>query len=63
MDLFIFITVIVGMSFIFLYFVIKYDLKRKELELEEKRIDLEKRKLELSKEVQEKNKTIKSPPS
>ncbi|MGR9049518.1 hypothetical protein ACQ4XT_12915 [Halobacillus faecis] len=53
MDLFLFISVIVGMTFIFLYFVIRYDLKKKNLELEEKKLELEKKKLDLEKKYQE----------
>ncbi|GEN52226.1 hypothetical protein [Halobacillus faecis] len=53
MDLFLFISVIVGMTFIFLYFVIRYDLKKKTLEFEEKKLELEEKKLELQKQQQE----------
>ncbi|MDX8342212.1 hypothetical protein [Rossellomorea sp. YZS02] len=53
MDLFFFISVIVGMTFIFLYFVIRYDLKKKNVELEQSKVELEKMKLELSKERKE----------
>lgn len=53
MDLFFFISVIVGMTFIFLYFVIRYDLKKKKVELEQNKLELEKMKLQLSKERQE----------
>ncbi len=53
MDLFFFISVIVGMTFIFLYFVIRYDLNKKKVELEQSKVELEKMKLQLSKERQE----------
>ncbi|KMM37207.1 hypothetical protein [Guptibacillus hwajinpoensis] len=53
MTLFFFISVIVGMTYIFLYFVLNFDLKKKKLEIEEKKLDLEKRKLELNEESQE----------
>ena len=53
MDLFLFISVIVGMTFIFLYFVMNFDLKKKRLEVEEKKLELEKRKLELKEEAEE----------
>lgn len=53
MNLFFFITVIVGLTFIFLYFVLRFDLKKKQLEVEEKRLDLEKRKLELNEDCQD----------
>ena len=53
MDLFFFISVIVGMTFIFLYFVIRYDLKKKQVELEQNKLELEKMKLQLSTERQE----------
>ncbi|WLR46403.1 hypothetical protein LC065_12525 [Halobacillus litoralis] len=53
MDLFLFISVIVGMTFIFLYFVIHFDLKKKKLDLEEKKLELEEKKIELQKENQE----------
>lgn len=53
MDLFLFITVIVALTFIFLYFVIRYDLQKKKLEVEEKRLDLEKQKLELDRKSEE----------
>ncbi|SFG31892.1 hypothetical protein SAMN05216353_13424 [Halobacillus alkaliphilus] len=52
MNLFFFITVIVGLTFIFLYFVLRFDLKKKQLEVEEKRLDLEKRTFELSEDDQ-----------
>ncbi|WP_226673399.1 hypothetical protein [Rossellomorea aquimaris] len=52
MDLFFFISVIVGMTFIFLYFVIRYDLKKKNVELEQSKVELEKMKLQLNKERQ-----------
>ncbi|RLQ91169.1 hypothetical protein [Falsibacillus albus] len=53
MDLFLFLSVIVGMTFIFLYFVINYDLKKRKLELEDKKLELEMKKLQLNKESQE----------
>ena len=53
MDLFLFISIIVGMTFIFLYFVLNFDLKKKKLEIEEKQLELEKRKLELKEEAEE----------
>ncbi|WP_165997607.1 hypothetical protein [Bacillus sp. Cs-700] len=53
MDLFLFISVIVGITFIFLYFVMNFDLKKKKLEVEEKKLELEKRKLEINEEPQE----------
>ncbi|MCA0991909.1 hypothetical protein [Pseudalkalibacillus hwajinpoensis] len=53
MDLFLFISVIVGMTFIFLYFVMNFDLKKKKLEVEEKKLELEKRRLELKEEGEE----------
>ncbi|MGB8000831.1 MAG: hypothetical protein WCF60_12175 [Anaerobacillus sp.] len=56
MDLFLFISVIVGMTFIFLYFVMNFDLKKKKLEVEEKKLELEKRKLELKEEAEEQGK-------
>ena len=56
MNLFFFISVIVALTFIFLYFVLQFDLKKKQLELEEKKLDLEKRKLELDKDGQEEEK-------
>jgi hypothetical protein len=52
-DLFLFISVIVGMTFIFLYFVMNFDLKKKKLEVEEKKLELEKRRLELKEEAEE----------
>ncbi|MFD1020964.1 hypothetical protein [Thalassobacillus hwangdonensis] len=56
MDLFLFISVIVALTFIFLYFVIKYDFNKKKLELEEKKLELEKKKFEFHKQVQEEDK-------
>ncbi|MBA2175982.1 hypothetical protein H0266_13885 [Halobacillus locisalis] len=53
MDLFLFISFIVALTFIFLYFVMRYDFKKKALEVEEKKLDLEKRKLELKEEHQD----------
>lgn len=53
MDLFLFISVIVGLTFIFLYFVLNFDLKKKQLVLEEKKLELEKNKLELHKVCKE----------
>ncbi|WP_273832342.1 hypothetical protein [Guptibacillus sedimenti] len=53
MDLFLFISVIVGMTFIFLYFVMNFDLKKKKLEVEEKKLELEKRRLEIDQESKE----------
>ncbi|RDY69069.1 hypothetical protein DXT76_17390 [Halobacillus trueperi] len=53
MDLFLFISVIVGLTFVFLSFVIHYDFKKKKLEIEEKKVELEERKLELNKKFQE----------
>lgn len=54
MDLFFYITLIVGFSLIYYGYVKKTDndLKKKELELEEKKIELELKKLEHSKECQ-----------
>ncbi|WP_345239303.1 hypothetical protein [Pontibacillus salipaludis] len=49
MDLFLFISVIVGMTFIFLYFVFNHDIQKKKLELEEQKLELEKKKVELQK--------------
>ena len=53
MDLFLFISVIVGMTFVFLYFVLNFDLKKKKLEVEEKKLELEMKKLEINEEPQE----------
>ena len=52
MDLFFYITIIVGLSLIYYGYVKKQDndLKKKQLELEEKKIELEIRKLDHSKE-------------
>ncbi|MEC3885347.1 hypothetical protein GLW00_15955 [Halobacillus litoralis] len=52
MDLFLFIIIIVGLTFLFLGFVINFDLKKKKLELEEKKVELEKQKLELNNQGQ-----------
>ncbi|WP_377887958.1 hypothetical protein [Alkalihalobacillus sp. R86527] len=52
MNLFIFISVIVGMTFIFLYFVLRFDFKKKQLEVEETKLEVEKRKLELNEEAE-----------
>ena len=41
------------MTFIFLYFVLRYDLKKKKVELEQSKVNLEKKKLQLSKERQD----------
>ncbi|KGX92063.1 hypothetical protein N781_02710 [Pontibacillus halophilus JSM 076056 = DSM 19796] len=48
MDLFLFISVIVGMTFLFLCFVMNFELKKKKVELEEQRLMVEKSKLERS---------------
>ncbi|WP_158512357.1 hypothetical protein [Halobacillus halophilus] len=56
MNLFFFISVIVALTFIFLYFVLQIDLKKKKLELEDKKLELEKRKLEIHKECQKEEK-------
>ncbi|SCZ79848.1 hypothetical protein [Acidaminobacter hydrogenoformans] len=53
MDLFLFISVIVISTFIFLYFVMRFDSKKKQLQLEEKKLELEKRKLEMKEHYQE----------
>ena len=53
MNLFFFISVIVALTFIFLYFVLQFDLKKKQLELEEKKLELEKKKLESNIKCQE----------
>ncbi|MYL48104.1 hypothetical protein GLV98_01345 [Halobacillus litoralis] len=53
MDLFLFISVIVGLTFVFLSFVIHYDFKKKKLEIEEKKVELEERKLEMNNNDQE----------
>ncbi|MCA1011509.1 hypothetical protein [Halobacillus halophilus] len=58
MNLFFFITVIVALTFIFLYFVLQIDLKKKQLELEEKKLDLEKRKFEHGKDGLEEEKDL-----
>ena len=41
------------MTYIFLYFVLHFDFKKKKLELEEKKLELENRKLEVNEETQE----------
>ncbi|WP_095742901.1 hypothetical protein [Sediminibacillus massiliensis] len=55
MDLFFYITIIVGFSLIYYGYVKKSDndLKKKELELEEKRLELEMKKLEINQESPE----------
>ncbi|MBN8209366.1 hypothetical protein JI666_11465 [Bacillus sp. NTK071] len=53
MNLFFFISVIVGMTYIFLCFVFHFDFKKKKLELEEKKLELEHRKFEVNEETQE----------
>ncbi|KHF40158.1 hypothetical protein [Halalkalibacter okhensis] len=56
MDLFFYITIIVGFSLIYYGYVKKKDneLKEKELRLEEKKVELEMKKLELNLQTQEK---------
>gem|GEM_PF-5502221 len=56
MNLFFFISVIVALTFLFLYFVLQIDLKKKKLELEEKKLEWEKSKLEFNHECQEEEK-------
>lgn len=55
MDLFFYITIIVGFSLIYYGYVKKSDndLKKKELELEEKKLELEIKKLEISEKCQD----------
>ncbi len=40
------------MTFIFLYFVLRFDFKKKQLEVEETKLEVEKRKLELNEEAE-----------
>jgi len=56
LNLFFFISVIVALTFLFLYFVLQIDLKKKKLELEEKKLEWEKSKLEFNHECQEEEK-------
>lgn len=55
LDLFFYITIIVGLSLIYYGYVKKQDndVKKKQIELEEKKIELEMKKLDLSKEYYE----------
>lgn len=55
MDLYFYITIIVGFSLIYYGYVKKIDndLKKKKLELEEKKVELEMKKIEMSKECQD----------
>ncbi|RWZ54538.1 hypothetical protein EQV77_14815 [Halobacillus fulvus] len=53
MNLFLFISVVIALTFIFLYFVLYFDLKKKKIELEERKLELEKKKLELCEECPE----------
>lgn len=52
MDLFFYITIIVGLSLLYYAYEkkMKYQLKEKEIDLEQKRLDLEIKKLEIKKE-------------
>ncbi|QST02774.1 hypothetical protein IMZ31_19685 (plasmid) [Pontibacillus sp. ALD_SL1] len=54
MDLFLFITLMVGMTFIFLYCVMSFDLKVKSIKLEEKKLDIRNQELNTEKTTEQK---------